>query len=93
MSFLAISRRWHRARVATARFLENRVLFPAWIRVRRAQKKSSDALNDQDAKARLRWAVCSRCPLLTRVMTCRACGCFMPVKVQIDKAACPKGKW
>lgn len=93
MRILAISRRWHRLRVTVWHVLESKVLFPAWMRARRALRESSDALNDQDHKARLRMAVCTRCPQLTRMDICKACHCYMPVKVQIDKAICPQGRW
>lgn len=43
-------------------------------------------------KAALRFAKCVECPLFNKNF-CSVCGCYMPAKVLIDKATCPKGKW
>lgn len=35
---------------------------------------------------------CNTCPDL-HLKICKNCGCFMPAKVKIAKAECPKGLW
>ncbi len=60
------------------------------VRRLQASGKQANELND---KARLRLEACRRCPELTRWEQCRACGCIMPLKVQIDNAVCPRGRW
>lgn len=40
-----------------------------------------------------RWETCRSCPHLSAIDTCRKCGCYMPIKVDIEKARCPLGKW
>lgn len=42
--------------------------------------------------------VCLECPSLqkipmTRLGTCKECGCFMDAKTQLSKAVCPLRKW
>jgi hypothetical protein len=41
-----------------------------------------------------RIAICHECPNFIRMTTnCTVCGCFMIIKVKIEKASCPMGKW
>jgi hypothetical protein len=41
-----------------------------------------------------RYAICKACPELLKLFrTCRACGCFMPGKVKLPQAKCPRGNW
>jgi Family of unknown function (DUF6171) len=38
--------------------------------------------------------ICEKCPRLTPVTyQCKECGCFMKIKVKLQKAACPLEKW
>ena len=41
-----------------------------------------------------RWNSCSKCPELIKVTSqCKSCGCFMKLKVKLEEANCPLGKW
>ncbi len=41
-----------------------------------------------------RLAICEQCPSLIKLTSqCKECGCFMKLKVKLQKAACPLGKW
>ena len=40
-----------------------------------------------------RMAICTSCEHLTKIKTCKLCGCFMPAKATIPFAACTAGKW
>jgi hypothetical protein len=53
--------------------------------------KTKKAENDM-ADSRL--AICVECPELVPVINqCTKCGCFMNLKVQLEAAKCPMGKW
>lgn len=39
-----------------------------------------------------RFTVCSGCPSLIAGV-CKECGCIMKLKVQLEAATCPLGKW
>lgn len=41
-----------------------------------------------------RYDVCQQCPeLIDLTKQCKQCGCFMVMKVKLEKATCPLGKW
>ena len=41
-----------------------------------------------------RMLICEECPELIPVTKqCKQCGCFMKMKVRLEKASCPIGKW
>lgn len=40
-----------------------------------------------------RFDVCKQCPELMLTKQCKQCGCFMPAKVRLLNAVCPKGLW
>lgn len=40
-----------------------------------------------------RMNICKECPELTKVRTCKKCGCFMPAKIRLASATCPLNKW
>jgi len=41
-----------------------------------------------------RMSVCNECPeLIQATKQCKQCGCFMNMKVRLEKATCPLGKW
>jgi len=40
-----------------------------------------------------RMELCRSCDNLTMLNLCSLCGCFMPIKTRIRKAACPASKW
>lgn len=43
--------------------------------------------------AKKRYAVCVECDKITKIRTCKECGCFMPFKVRLSGVECPIGKW
>lgn len=48
---------------------------------------------DQDLSEK-RLSTCLECPeLIQATKQCKQCGCFMSMKVRLEKAACPLGKW
>jgi hypothetical protein len=41
-----------------------------------------------------RITICKSCDkLISKVNVCKECGCIMPLKVTLDNATCPLGKW
>ena len=41
-----------------------------------------------------RFATCQECPsLIPLTNQCKECGCFMKLKVKLQAATCPLGKW
>ena len=41
-----------------------------------------------------RMSLCMDCPeLIKSTKQCKQCGCFMNMKVKLEKAQCPIGKW
>lgn len=57
-----------------------------------------DQRNDQpvDNENQLisRYSICKTCDYFNSLLkVCKACSCFMPLKVQIKKSKCPKEKW
>ena len=58
-----------------------------------------DALNPRvekvsDDVANIRLGICEECPSLLKVThQCKECGCFMKLKVKLEAATCPLGKW
>ena len=41
-----------------------------------------------------RYDICKSCEYLFKLTKqCEKCGCVMPLKVQIEEASCPMGKW
>jgi hypothetical protein len=54
--------------------------------------RSSPKVSVQVAKERL--GVCHTCPeFQQRMQRCSQCGCFMKMKVHLERAKCPLGKW
>lgn len=43
--------------------------------------------------AQARYDICKTCEHFTATKLCSECNCFMPVKVKIAHAWCPKLKW
>lgn len=37
--------------------------------------------------------ICKGCEDFTKLQFCKSCGCYMPVKVYLETATCPKEKW
>jgi hypothetical protein len=49
-------------------------------------------LNDEDSN--FRFDICKTCPDLIKFTSqCKKCGCFMKIKVKLENASCPIGKW
>ena len=47
-----------------------------------------------EEKATSRYEICKACPKLIKLTRqCKECGCFMPGKTKLEKAACPLEKW
>lgn len=45
-------------------------------------------------KAEARLNICLECPeLIKATKQCKQCGCFMSLKVKLQNATCPLGKW
>ena len=41
-----------------------------------------------------RMDICKQCPsYMSKIYTCKECGCFMPAKTKIANIRCPKDKW
>ena len=54
----------------------------------------SDTEFASTALQRERYSICKECPELTKVTKqCKQCGCFMNLKVKLNHAVCPLGKW
>ena len=86
---------WKRATGVIRRFRLG-VLLPlsAWLYAKEAKGAASVA-HDHDL-ARVRLAICARCPLFNRGVCDRSkggCGCYMPIKARFAQATCPKGRW
>ena len=89
---LFLTKRFHLWRHRLARWLLLR-LVPMLDRMART---SGAIANEQHDKARLRLEVCKRCPVFENGWCARdkgGCGCYMPAKVQYDKATCPQARW
>lgn len=49
-------------------------------------------IDDESSNARLE--ICEVCPSLLKLThQCKECGCFMKLKVKLETATCPLGKW
>ena len=47
-----------------------------------------------EEEAASRYSICEQCPSLIKFThQCKECGCFMKLKVKLEKAECPLGKW
>lgn len=54
--------------------------------------KNDERASEETADSRLN--ICNKCPELIKLTTtCKKCGCFMAIKVHIEKATCPLGLW
>jgi len=42
---------------------------------------------------RSRKKLCEDCDRLSKIRTCKECGCFIDLKVKYSQSTCPKGKW
>ena len=40
-----------------------------------------------------RLGACNSCSRLSRIRTCKECGCFVDLKVKYYQSTCPKGMW
>ena len=95
MRLLFLAKRWHLWRHRLAKWLL------VWVnrlaqRLAAAARDSGSEANALNDKARMRLEVCQRCPVFNAGWCDRqrgGCGCYMPAKVQIDAATCPKSRW
>ena len=47
-----------------------------------------------ESLAETRFYICEECPELIKLTSqCKKCGCFMKLKVKLEQAVCPLGKW
>ena len=47
-----------------------------------------------EAVSSARLDICELCPRLIKTThQCKECGCFMKLKVKLESAVCPLGKW
>lgn len=47
-----------------------------------------------DEEAFKRYEICDWCPeFISLTKQCKQCGCFMNLKVKLQEATCPLGKW
>lgn len=47
-----------------------------------------------DEEAFRRYNICDWCPeFISLTKQCKECGCFMNLKVKLENATCPIGKW
>lgn len=44
-------------------------------------------------RAQARLLICKGCTEYSKFRVCKACMCFMPLKVRVSGAKCPKEKW
>lgn len=49
--------------------------------------------NESIPLAKQRYDICKGCEHLSKLKFCGQCGCFMPLKVRIEKVSCPLKKW
>ncbi len=86
-------RTWVRIRVANMA-ARARARLNTWaVSLHHIEQSARFDLNRTGTLRHARWETCKSCPLLTKFKTCSDCGCFMPVKVDMPAAKCPKGKW
>jgi len=51
-------------------------------------------LVEDESISNARYEICKGCPELTKATKqCKKCGCLMTLKVKLELAACPIGKW
>ena len=47
-----------------------------------------------EEEAKKRYDICDWCPeFISLSKQCKQCGCFMNLKVKLQEAVCPLGKW
>lgn len=48
----------------------------------------------QRDEAQARYDICKTCEFFNAALAqCKECGCFMKMKVKLENAKCPNGKW
>lgn len=63
----------------------------AWLAEQR--KRQEEEINAVPF-AKARYIICKQCDeLISHIMVCKACYCFMPGKTKLKGAECPLGKW
>jgi hypothetical protein len=78
---------------AVCLFILAKILPPVGNALIATQRKAATTANALSNKASMRLSVCKQCPMYTSRSTCKSCGCYMPVKVQVESASCPEGRW
>lgn len=95
MRLLFLAKRWHlwRHRLASSLLGPVSRLAQRLARIKFEAGTEANALHD---KARMRLAICERCPLFDNGWCNRkkgGCGCWLIGKVQIDGERCPLKRW
>jgi len=58
------------------------------------QLLNPNEIHSSEEEADRRLSICRSCPeLISLTQQCKKCGCVMPLKVKLQKAVCPVGKW
>jgi hypothetical protein len=58
------------------------------------EDQQNDQPVDNENQLISRYLTCKTCENFNNILkVCKACNCFMPLKVQIKKSKCPEGKW
>lgn len=53
-----------------------------------------DRLIDNEDVVKERFNICKKCPELIAITNqCKKCGCLMNLKIKLEGAKCPVGKW
>ena len=69
------------------------IINPRFIRWYEEDTRNDEPLDDS-LTLKVRYRTCQLCPYFDQEKKlCDDCGCFMPIKVQFKKYACPQGKW
>jgi hypothetical protein len=96
MRWMPLALWWKPRAIRMARWVRTRLAQPCvlWLSAYEAGNLVQ-ARHDHDL-ARIRLAVCAKCPLLVKNFCDPrqgGCGCFMPVKARMSLATCPQGRW
>lgn len=58
------------------------------------QRKKQEEIINAVPLAKARYIICKQCDeLISHIMICKVCYCFMPGKTRMKEAECPLGKW
>jgi hypothetical protein len=73
--------------------IANGQIHPRLIRWYNEDQRNDEPINSSK-ELKERYASCKVCDsFIDLVKVCKECNCFMPIKTQLKKSKCPKGKW